>query len=554
MPLDTASLVVALSAQLTKFEKDMRDAGIMADKATKDIEDKFSRMNPQVSASFLGNLFSNIVTKGIEAATNALVEFKDRFLELEKVAHVTGASMTELFGFQEAAKAAGANIEDMLKGIRELGNLLNQMQRGDVNSLSRLFDSNLKALQGINRDTMTWQQALGVVANLVRDAKNNFDKIDAAKMAGFSQDAVPALERGADALNKAAGAAAAGAPNFDAMAASAKKFDETMKEAFTWLKAAVIDILMPILKQDLIDLIAILSLFKGGLADSTALVAKLKEFQEGLRPTTRATVLPTGAGTTVVPPAAGGGATASDYDRTTKSIEKQTAAMEAEAATIGETVGATEEYRVQLLLTEAALRDGKEWTEKLNDEIALTAERAGQSKQALAEHQFALNRLNSASQQVGSALSTAFADAIVEGKSFNDVMKSLIKTLEKAAINSLVMSFFTPGAGQTTSPFSSLFKAQGGTDFAPGGLALVGERGPELVNLPRGSQVLPNDVSRQVMSGGGQIVYSPMIDARGASVEAVARLAQIIQEDKQTFALRTITTIQQARRGRVPGL
>jgi hypothetical protein len=31
-----------------------------------------------------------------------------------------------------------------------------------------------------------------------------------------------------------------------------------------------------------------------------------------------------------------------------------------------------------------------------------------------------------------------------------------------------------------------------GTNFAPGGLALVGERGPELVNLPRGSQVIPN--------------------------------------------------------------
>jgi hypothetical protein len=30
-----------------------------------------------------------------------------------------------------------------------------------------------------------------------------------------------------------------------------------------------------------------------------------------------------------------------------------------------------------------------------------------------------------------------------------------------------------------------------GTNFAPGGLSLVGERGPELVNLPRGSQVLP---------------------------------------------------------------
>ena len=34
--------------------------------------------------------------------------------------------------------------------------------------------------------------------------------------------------------------------------------------------------------------------------------------------------------------------------------------------------------------------------------------------------------------------------------------------------------------------------AENGTDFAPGGMTLVGEKGPELVNLPRGSEVIPN--------------------------------------------------------------
>ncbi len=85
-------------------------------------------------------------------------------------------------------------------------------------------------------------------------------------------------------------------------------------------------------------------------------------------------------------------------------------------------------------------------------------------------------------------------------------------------------------------------------------MAVVGEQGPELVNLPRGSQVIPNDVSRNMMGGGGSIVYSPAIDARGASVEAVARLAQIMEQDRATFASRTVATIQHARRGRVPGL
>jgi len=41
------------------------------------------------------------------------------------------------------------------------------------------------------------------------------------------------------------------------------------------------------------------------------------------------------------------------------------------------------------------------------------------------------------------------------------------------------------------SSIKSVSKFASGTNYAPGGLALVGERGPELVNLPRGSQVFP---------------------------------------------------------------
>lgn len=39
-----------------------------------------------------------------------------------------------------------------------------------------------------------------------------------------------------------------------------------------------------------------------------------------------------------------------------------------------------------------------------------------------------------------------------------------------------------------------------GTSFHPGGLAMVGEKGAEIVNLPRGSQVLNNEKTRQMMS------------------------------------------------------
>jgi hypothetical protein len=53
-----------------------------------------------------------------------------------------------------------------------------------------------------------------------------------------------------------------------------------------------------------------------------------------------------------------------------------------------------------------------------------------------------------------------------------------------------------------------------GTDFWPGGSTWVGERGPEILNLPRGSQVTPNDVATR----GGGTTNHYHYDQRGAVV------------------------------------
>src|SRR5680860_358529 len=65
----------------------------------------------------------------------------------------------------------------------------------------------------------------------------------------------------------------------------------------------------------------------------------------------------------------------------------------------------------------------------------------------------------------------------------------------------------------------------GGTNFAPGGPALVGERGPEIVNLPRGSQVIPN---HQIGGSGFRdlIIY-----------EAVSPMATAMQVSRRQAAL-----------------
>jgi hypothetical protein len=61
-----------------------------------------------------------------------------------------------------------------------------------------------------------------------------------------------------------------------------------------------------------------------------------------------------------------------------------------------------------------------------------------------------------------------------------------------------------------------------GTNFAPGGLAIVGERGPELVNLRRGSQVIPN---HELAGMGGQQVHKPTFVFPGITNDRMAREA-----------------------------
>jgi len=60
-----------------------------------------------------------------------------------------------------------------------------------------------------------------------------------------------------------------------------------------------------------------------------------------------------------------------------------------------------------------------------------------------------------------------------------------------------------------------------GTNFAPGGWAVVGEKGPELVNLPRGSQVIPNH--ELATTGGFTIQIENMYVRSDQDIKLIAR-------------------------------
>ncbi len=144
-------------------------------------------------------------------------------------------------------------------------------------------------------------------------------------------------------------------------------------------------------------------------------------------------------------------------------------------------------------------------------------------------------------EDIGNSVSNSFKNMITGATSWKDAMKSLISSvideLWRLYVVKQIVGFFTGMIGGTTSATASRLAPSAtakiaanaplfanGTVNAPGGMAWVGERGPELVNLPRGSQVIPAHRA-QNMGGGGVTVN---VDARGSADPAAVR-AQVEQ-------------------------
>ena len=528
---DTAALVVALSAQLTKFEKDMQRAGITAEKAVGDIENKFSRMNPQINASFLGNLFSTAVSKGIETATKALEDFYNRFIELDKQARILDMSLEGVWGFQEAARAGGATVDEANLSLRRMADLLAEMKRGDKNSLSQLLDANPQAMKGINRETMTLQQTWTVVAQLIYDAQVGVDKIAVGKLAGQSEGMALSMDKAAGSFDQMQRAAAGAAPPLQTLAEQAKIFDGYMKSAAEWIKAD----LAKGFENTRREIEGIYNIWRKITGQPQRLIMPLGGAAEAEKK---------GAGTTVVPnkQVAAAAAGYDPFERAALSVEKHTAATEANTRTVAENIGEQERQKVLAELTAIATRDGATATAEQTRRMNEAAEAAGRARLEYAKAADGIAKINAASQIFGSALSTTFADAIQEGKKLNEVVSSLMKTLARAAINSTIMNLFTPGAGQSVSAFGNLFRAEGGPVNANHPY-IVGERGPELMVPNSSGMVIPNSVARTMGNGGVTVAPTYNIDATGADPVAIARLQAALVATNRSIESRAVAAI-----------
>lgn len=299
------------------------------------------------------------------------------------------------------------------------------------------------------------------------------------------------------------------------------------------------------------------------------------------------------------------------FDRAEESLLKYIEVTKAAATSIDLTVGEQEKLKAIAQLTAAGLKDGlTPEAAKAKAELSGMGEAAGVAAMALAkakvasEIKFGRNtallsqedvaiatrlkglypdvatalasveaegiRTNTAltglSGVVSGQLTTGLTDILDDTKSvkdgFKDMSKVVIRAIEEMIVKLLIVGplmralqsgmggMFGSGGGS-----SSVMDASGipgfasGTDNAPGGWAMVGENGPELMNLPRGAKVLPNGVSPD----GGNI-SAPVqisIDATGADAAGLARVQEQLAALRTSLPSTIVATVKKAKTNRV---
>jgi len=269
----------------------------------------------------------------------------------------------------------------------------------------------------------------------------------------------------------------------------------------------------------------------------------------------------------VIPGAGGGGGPAADgFFDAQRAAEERIAALYRERDALGLSADAaarlTTEYEANKLKAELL----KEARENGNGVSAFEAQLVTETVDAYREASFALLDATAAHEALAKSqeeAAQASERAREDMKQFTssmfgaiDASKSLKENLANVGVQ--LLNLAAQGAGGS-GPLAGIFSAIGqgisgfgfsgagthgpvtnapllaptfrlpglasGTNFAQGGATIVGEQGPEIVNMPRGAQVFNAGESAQMLGGRSTNVFN--IDARGsndpAAVEAAAQ-------------------------------
>ena len=448
-----------------------------------------------------------------------------QLVDLSDHAQLAGMSLRE---FQEAlfaARAGGVSDKDFFSGIDKISADLVQAGQ-QATEFGRLFEANGLKIKDANGQLISTKQALADIMTLMQGASPAVQQ-RIASIASLSASWIPVLKEGADQFEAMKQKAAdLGVVIDDGTVAKAKEFNAEWKEAVAaWdlqFKATLASV-MPLLVQaaelartvldgvgsasssfsrwltpldqqsssQLNDTIndvyrlreAVVALggaidkggsFNGFRANNVAtmfglpenasldqvdqLLGKLQSRYDDA--SSRLRVTPPTQSTTLLPTSG----SKDDIDRTTDSVERQIAKLQADAEAAGEGARSLEELRVEAQLYAAAERAGKTDLEQYADQFKNLAERAGQAAEQLARAKVAADIKTGANTAflsqddvaIAQKLKDIYPDVTAALNSteaaqlrFNSAARGLSSSIEGDLVNGLTdITMGTKSAGQ----------------------------------------------------------------------------------------------------------
>lgn len=215
-------------------------------------------------------------------------------------------------------------------------------------------------------------------------------------------------------------------------------------------------------------------------------------------------------------------------------------------------MNAWNEYGVALYDAQGNLRDVDEIFYDLIDVYSQTSNKTERMAKMQAIFGEAASKVNPIVESGGRLLREYGEEAVTTGKVLDEnlvnSMDNVNRTLDnfkskwenvKKGLGAALISLFGLDNNATNgylkyawSNFKGMFGYATGTQFAPGGWSVVGEKGPEIVRLPRGSEVYPNGVTPRIESGGNVSNYYN-VEIRAADVREFNDIVRLAQAQRQ---------------------
>lgn len=442
--------------------------------------------------------------------------------DMYKAAQALGTSTESLTQLGHAAEMSGASFETLQTGLRRVSTALEDVASGSTGPTARAFDVLGISAQNADGSLRSIDDVIGDVADAFSRMEDGAQKTAAANaifgrsgsqlipMLNAGRDGIQAMREEADRL---------GITISERAGRSAEAFRDNLtrlRRSFTGIRNMVAEALLPVFERfsdALITLMGDQELVRG---ISAGLVEVFKRIAIGALEVSKALY---GIGQMAL---AASGGLAGFQDRYLEGQQRvlemnrtidgliddinndRLVTVRMQASGLGSPDAArawAENLRRGLVQTRQEILPltrqlGQSMSDSVGEPMALTTESMRANIRSLGEEGARAGQaLSDGLGTVFSGIGSSISEAIKGTKSWRDVAADAIGQVGQMFLRSGLQAM--GGGGGWASILSSFAGSlipgfANGTNNAPGGLAWVGERGKELVNLPRGSQVIPN--------------------------------------------------------------